>query len=186
MLVQFSGLFLPYIFKIRLFGLIQNKRDMENDVKQRIMDLIEIKADSVYAFSKQIKVAQTTLSEYLNNGKRVSFTIIRAILEAYPDVSAEWLLRGTGESCFIEERDIIDTPTAQDDEALISAKATITRLNMENETLKKQIIELRAIMEYQEKRLDKFINILHEESNPSPSLSIVAEEPTYTNSNNLK
>ena len=156
---------------------------MENDVKQRIMDLIEIKADSVYAFSKQIKVAQTTLSEYLNNGKRVSFTIIRAILEAYPDVSAEWLLRGTGESCFIEERDIIDTPTEQDDEALISAKATITRLNMENETLKKQIIELRAIMEYQEKRLDKFISILHEER--QPSLSIVAEEPTYANTNNF-
>lgn len=147
---------------------------MENDVKQRIMYLIGIKADSVYAFSKQINVAQTTLSEYLNNGKRVSFTIIRAILEAYPDVSAEWLLRGTGESCFIEERDIIDTPTAQDDEALISAKATITRLNMENETLKKQIIELRAIMEYQEKRLDKLVGILHQE--PTPQFSIVPEK----------
>jgi tRNA(Leu) C34 or U34 (ribose-2'-O)-methylase TrmL len=81
---------------------------MENGVKQRVMDLIDIKADSVYGFAKQINVAQTTISEYLNNGKKVSFTIIRAILDSFPDVSAEWLLRGTGNSCFIEERDNID------------------------------------------------------------------------------
>lgn len=156
---------------------------MEKDVKQRVMDLIAIKADSVYSFAKQIKVAQTTISEYLNNGKKVSFTIIRAILDTFPDVSAEWLLRGTGNSCFIEERDNIDIVRGDESLELKDAKATITRLNTENEALKKQIIELNAILEYQEKRIDKLINILHQES--EPRFSIVAEEQTYNHRNNI-
>jgi transcriptional regulator with XRE-family HTH domain len=156
---------------------------MENGVKQRVMDLIDIKADSVYGFAKQINVAQTTISEYLNNGKKVSFTIIRAILDTFPDVSAEWLLRGTGDSCVIEERDNIDIVRGDESQELKDAKATITRLSEENEALKKQIIELNAILEYQEKRMDKLINILHQE--PEPRFSIVAEEQTYNHRNNI-
>ena len=150
---------------------------MEKDVKQRVMDLIDIKADSVYSFAKQIKVAQTTISEYLNNGKKVSFTIIRAILDTYPDVSAEWLLRGTGNSCYIDERDNIDIVRGDESQELKDAKATITRLSEENEALKRQIIELRAVNEYQDKRLDKMIAILHQE----PPYSIAADNETSYN-----
>jgi uncharacterized coiled-coil protein SlyX len=56
----------------------------------------------------------------------------------------------------------------------------------EVEGLRQTIADLKAAMAKREAQLDKLINILHEERNPSPSLSIVAEEPTYTNTNNLR
>lgn len=145
---------------------------MEKDVKQRVMDLIDIKADSVYSFAKQINVAQTTISEYLNNGKKVSFTIIRAILDTYPDVSAEWLLRGKGDTCYIDEQ-----PKDGDSDKQLADRAELTRLRTENEELKKMIIELRAVNEYQEKRLDKMIAILHQE----PPYNIAADNETSYN-----
>lgn len=70
---------------------------MKRGVKQRVIDLAEIKTESISGFAKAINVAQTTLSEYLNNGKIPSFKVVNGILEAFPDVSAEWLLRGEGD-----------------------------------------------------------------------------------------
>lgn len=70
---------------------------MENGVKQRVIDLAEIKCDSLSAFTKAINVGQSTMSEYINRGKKPSGVIITAILKQFPDVSAEWLLRGEGD-----------------------------------------------------------------------------------------
>ena len=160
-----------------LFGMIKNKRIMETDVKQRIIDLINIKADSIYAFAKAINVRQTTISDYLNNGKTPSWQVLRGIITAYPDISVEWLLRGTGNSCYIDERDNIDIVRGDESQELKDAKATITRLSEENEALKRQIIELRAVNEYQDKRLDKMIAILHQE----PPYNIAADNETPYN-----
>lgn len=155
---------------------------MENGVKQRVREVIDANAESAYAFSKEIGVKQTTVSDYLNNGKTPSWAVIRGIIEEYSDISLEWLLRGKG-SMYIS--DLPSTDHTDTDEVL-DLKAEITRLRVEREEMQKRIIELEAITQYQEKRLDKMLNILHEERNPSPSLSIVAEEQTYTNSNNLR
>lgn len=70
---------------------------MESGVKQRVIDLAEIKCDSLSAFTKAINVGQSTMSEYINRGKKPSGVIITAILKQFPDVSAEWLLRGEGD-----------------------------------------------------------------------------------------
>ncbi len=70
---------------------------MENGVKQRVIDLAEIKCESISAFTKAINVGQSTMSEYINRGKKPSGVIIAAILKQFPDVSAEWLLRGEGD-----------------------------------------------------------------------------------------
>lgn len=155
---------------------------MENDVKQRVREVIDAKAESVYAFSKKIGVKQTTVSDYLNNGKTPSWAVIRGIIEEYSDISLEWLLRGLGGK-YISDLPSTDHP---DTDEVLELKAEITRLRVEREEMQKRIIELEAITQYQEKRLDKMLGILHEERDQSPSLSIVAEEPTYTNTNNLR
>lgn len=100
---------------------------MEEDVKQRVMDLVEIKTESICGFAKAINVAQTTLSEYLNNGKTPSFKVVNGILMAFPDISAEWLLRGKG-SMYITELPHVEMQDGDDKtEELTVELAKMTR-----------------------------------------------------------
>ncbi|WP_052356396.1 helix-turn-helix domain-containing protein [Bacteroides timonensis] len=62
---------------------------------ERIKELIAQKEMSETSFSKLIGVSQRTLNNYMN-GRTPSLEIIDAILSAFPEVSAEWLLRGEG------------------------------------------------------------------------------------------
>lgn len=66
------------------------------EIVQRIKKLIEEKygARGTTSFAKAIGVEQVTLSRQLNGQRGLSFDIVVAILKGFPDVSAEWLLRG--------------------------------------------------------------------------------------------
>lgn len=146
---------------------------MENGVKQRIKAVIDEKTNSVYAFSREIGIKQTTLSDYLNNGKTPSWAVVRGIIATYSDISVEWLLRGEG-SMYISD---LPSTDHDDSDEVLELKAEITRLRAERDELARKL----AISE---RRIDKLIDILHQE--PEPRFSIVAEESTYTNSRNLK
>jgi hypothetical protein len=53
---------------------------------------------SILAFSKEININQTTLNKQLKDGGcGVQVSTLTQILDTYPDLSAEWLLRGEGE-----------------------------------------------------------------------------------------
>lgn len=112
---------------------------MKRGVKQRVMDLVEVKTESVCGFAKAINVAQTTLSEYLNNGKIPSFKVVNGILEAFPDVSAEWLLRGEGSMYKTTELPMVDVSS----EESINHSAEIARLVREKNEMA-DIIEAQA------------------------------------------
>jgi phage repressor protein C with HTH and peptisase S24 domain len=66
------------------------------EIVQRIKELIEEKygARGSSSFAKAIGVEQVTLSRHLNGSRNLSLDVIDAILRTFPDVSAEWLLRG--------------------------------------------------------------------------------------------
>jgi transcriptional regulator with XRE-family HTH domain len=146
---------------------------MENGVKQRIKAIIEEKTNSVYAFSREIGIKQTTISDYLNNGKTPSWAVVRGIIATYSDISVEWLLRGDGPMY------ISDLPSTDHDDSdeVLELKAEITRLRAERDELVRKL----AISE---RRIDKLIDILHQE--PEPRFSIVAEEQTYNHRNNIE
>jgi transcriptional regulator with XRE-family HTH domain len=113
---------------------------MKSGVKQRVIDLAENKAESICGFAKAINVAQTTLSEYLNNGKIPSFKVVNGILDAYPDVSAEWLLRGEGEMYKTTELPPVDASS----EESIEHSAEIARLVKEKNELIEKVEALKA------------------------------------------
>ena len=73
---------------------------MENNVTQRFREFMESTGLSILAFANAIGVPQSTLNQQLNgrNGKNigVQISVITAVLATYPDLSAEWLLRGEG------------------------------------------------------------------------------------------
>lgn len=69
---------------------------MEMTVNERIKSVLEEKSISVNALAKQISVAQATLNPQLRGDRALSATVVEKFLDAFPDVSAEWLLRGVG------------------------------------------------------------------------------------------
>lgn len=69
---------------------------MEATIYQRVKLILENKSISVNALSKQINVAQATLNPQLRGDRTLAANIVEKILTAFPDVSAEWLMRGIG------------------------------------------------------------------------------------------
>ena len=69
---------------------------METTSYQRVKLVLEDKSISVNALSKQINVAQATLNPQLRGDRTLAANIVAKILDAFPDVSAEWLMRGVG------------------------------------------------------------------------------------------
>lgn len=73
-----------------------NVKCMEVTIYQRVKLVLEDKSISVNALSKQINVAQATLNPQLRGDRTLAANIVEKILTAFPDVSAEWLMRGVG------------------------------------------------------------------------------------------
>ena len=69
---------------------------MEITIYQRIMLILEDKQVSVNALSKLVDMSQTTLNTQLKGERALSANVVSKVLVAFPDVSAEWLMRGVG------------------------------------------------------------------------------------------
>ena len=69
---------------------------MEVTIYQRIMLILEDKQVSVNALSKLVDMSQTTLNTQLKGERALSANVVSKVLAAFPDVSAEWLMRGVG------------------------------------------------------------------------------------------
>ena len=65
-------------------------------IVERLRLLIEDKGYNPKTFAEKIGIAQRTINNYVN-GRFPSYEAIHAILHTFPDVSAEWLMRGEGE-----------------------------------------------------------------------------------------
>lgn len=69
---------------------------MKEDVLERIKSFINHSSLSKSAFASSIKMEQTTVNNQLLGKRSISIDLILSILDAYPRISSEWLLRGTG------------------------------------------------------------------------------------------
>lgn len=68
---------------------------------ERIKQLIALSGATDASFAKKINVAQGTLWRQMNGTRKMSLETVMAILEAYPDVDSNWLLRGTGDMMLV-------------------------------------------------------------------------------------
>ncbi len=75
-----------------------NRTKLEQDLKQRVSDIVKSDYNSsVNKFAAELGLRQTTLNDQINGNGKISATTILSILQVRPDISAEWLLRGTGD-----------------------------------------------------------------------------------------
>ncbi len=103
------------------------------------------------AFAQKCGIAKNTLSYYLAGQRKPSYEAIEKVLLAFPDLSAEWLIRGTGEMMLSQPAQsaqnietlermnkMLDTITTLQD-VINTKEATIKALLEENRQLKAQV-----------------------------------------------
>lgn len=67
---------------------------METTVCQRIKAYIDDNRISLNALAKTLNMNQSTVLRRVKGEQTLSSTLVENFLKAYPDVSAEWLMRG--------------------------------------------------------------------------------------------
>lgn len=77
---------------------------METSVLQRINEFITKTGISILSLSKTFGVVQTTLNRQIKGEAQLSSNTIEAILHNYPNLSAEWLMRGEGTMEKVEQQ----------------------------------------------------------------------------------
>lgn len=121
------------------------------EIVERIMELVVLKAKSKREFSSMIDIEQTLFNNYMI-GKRegMNFDIVDAILRTFPEVSAEWLLRGEG-SMFIEQASpasnvipagmtgVYDAVIKGKDERIKELETEVNQLIGENNIMREQL-----------------------------------------------
>lgn len=70
---------------------------METTVAQRIKSILNDNQISIAGFAKMIGMLQVTCNRQIRGDQAVSLAMIEGFLHVFPDISAEWLLRGEGE-----------------------------------------------------------------------------------------
>ena len=65
-------------------------------IEERLKAVIAYSGLSDTAFAKKIGVQQMTLWRQINGARKVSLETIMAVADAFPEVDANWLLRGGG------------------------------------------------------------------------------------------
>ena len=76
-----------------------------SEVKQRVQSALSIVGSNPTQLAKLFKVNQKTLNNQINGTTDLSVSTILLILEAFPQISADWLLLGTGK---MEKQDVAD------------------------------------------------------------------------------
>lgn len=119
--------------------------ELEQTLKQRVIEVVnhEYKT-SVNKFAAALGLRQTTLNDQINGNSKISAAVIIALLSVHPDISAEWLLRGTGEMLLntttTRQRDDNETATSAD---VILLKDQLRRKDREIDGLYERIEELK-------------------------------------------
>lgn len=117
---------------------------MEDIVTQRVNEFRKSLDLSILAFSKEININQTTLNKQLKDGGcGVQVSTLTQILDTYPDLSAEWLLRGEGDMKKGEEWKVTQFIPIQNNELVDALKDHIATLKAENERLRKEMEDYR-------------------------------------------
>ena len=127
---------------------------MKRTVTERFKELISIKTGTATPFSSEIGVSQSTLSCQLNSKTGVQVSVITAALKRYPDISAEWLLRGKGEMLLAENLPTFD---GDESEKELDLHAELARKTAELEEYKVLVLRLEAQKDYLQERNDSLI-----------------------------
>lgn len=96
--------------------------ELEQTLKQRVIEVVNLEyKTSVNKFAAALGIRQTTLNDQINGNSKISAAVIIALLSVRPDISAEWLLRGSGSMLLSEPQHETITRDIRDDSEIVAA-----------------------------------------------------------------
>lgn len=105
---------------------------------ERIKLIISHTGLSTRAFAIKCGIKQNTLSNQLNGMRELSLPTLIAVLTSFPELSAEWLMRGEGDMFMKNLPDGLDASTALRNQLAVLKKSisdTEAALNSVNELI---------------------------------------------------
>lgn len=127
---------------------------MENSIRQRIKDVLsEYKSNANRLAGDDVNF-QNRLSRQINQGASISCDTILRVLSAFPEVSAEWLLRGKGEMLLT---DTLPSFHGSETDTELDVHAELARRSAELEECKLRIMRLEAQKDYLQERNDDLV-----------------------------
>ena len=127
---------------------------MESSIRQRIKDVLNAHNSNPNKLAGNDANFQNRLSRQINQGATISCDTLIRVLMAFPDVSAEWMIRGNGEMMFTDNLPFFSGEESENEENL---KIELSRKVAELEELKLQVVRLEAQKDYLQERNDDLI-----------------------------
>lgn len=118
----------------------------DKEIKGRLQQVLAEYESNPTQLAKQFKVNQKTLNNHINGDVEVSVSTLLLVLDAFPNVSADWLLRGKGEMHQLPAE--MDSP---EDAVIGKLENTIETLLDRIADYKNRIRELEAVIPIQQK-----------------------------------
>lgn len=128
------------------------KKDIKQEVLERLIEFKEYTGKSLNAFCASIGIAHTTVFGQVNGDRALSLDTVLKTIAAYDELSSDWLLRGRGEMIVANEN--VSNENKSDDridglletiqilsETIRVKSRTIDALNEEISQLKKKVQE---------------------------------------------
>ena len=127
---------------------------MESTIRQRIKDILNEFNSNTNRLAGDDVNFQNRLSRQINQGASISCDTISRVLMAFPDVSAEWLLRGKGEMLISAN---LPKFYGEENENEMDLHAELARKTAELEEYKLQVLRLEAQKDYLQERNDDLV-----------------------------
>ena len=123
------------------------------DIRKRLKDILLHYNETLNSISSD-NAMQTRLTRQVNGGASITYETILRFLEIFPEVSAEWLLRGKGEMLI---SDNLPKFHGEETDTELDVHAELTRKTAELEELKLQVLRLDAQKDYLQERNDDLV-----------------------------
>ena len=125
-----------------------------NEVRERILLIFNQFATNINKLSDGDTALRNRLTRQINNDAAITIDTISVVLSSFPDVSAEWLLRGKGEMLLSEN---LPKFHGEETDTELDVHAELTRKTAELEELKLQVLRLDAQKDYLQERNDELV-----------------------------
>lgn len=127
---------------------------MESSIRQRIKEVLRAYNSNTNQLAGDDSNFQNRLSRQINRTSTISCDTISRVLAAYPEVSAEWLLRGKGNMKLTDNMPFF---TGNETELEEDLKIELSKVESELEEYKLQNLRLEAQKDYLQERNDELV-----------------------------
>ena len=125
-----------------------------NEVRERILLIFNHFATNINKLSDGDTALRNRLTRQINNDAAITIDTISVVLSTFPDISAEWLLRGKGEMLI---SDNLPKFHGLESDSELDVHASLARMAAELEEHKLQIMRLEAQKDYLQERNDDLV-----------------------------